>query len=246
MNSKTRVTLLERLRDGADALAWGEFFDRYWRLIFASAKRRGCSEHTAEEIVQDVMLAVFEKKHVFRYDPAQGRFRDWLAGMVRNKVAQRRRRPGDRIRGQGGDSADALSQHEADGDQPDDVWEAAFEEALLVALLELVRREVNPRTYQAFELSTLHEMRGAEVAKITGQSRNAVYLARRKVFARLKELGAPYRKNGQLTKRIKQVFEAQPCVSVERSMTTRVTRTMIPKKGSGGICRNGPSGASQK
>ena len=72
MNSNTRVTLLERLRDGSDALAWDEFFDRYWRLIFASAKRRGCSEHTAEEIVQDVMLAVFENKHVFRYDPAQG------------------------------------------------------------------------------------------------------------------------------------------------------------------------------
>jgi len=226
MNSKTRVTLLERLRDGTDAVAWEEFFDCYWRLIFASARRRGCSEHTAEEIVQDVMLAVFEKKHVFRYDPAQGRFRDWLAAVVRNKVAERRRRPDDRIRGQGGDSADALSQHETDGEARDEAWEAAFEEALLVALLELVRREVNPRTYQAFELSALHEMRGTEVAKITGQSRNAVYLARRKVIARLKELGAPYRNNGQLTQRIKQILEAQPRVSVERSMTTRVTRTM--------------------
>jgi len=226
MNSKTRVTLLERLRDGTDAVAWEEFFDCYWRLIFASARRRGCSEHTAEEIVQDVMLAVFEKKHVFRYDPAQGRFRDWLAAVVRNKVAERRRRPDDRIRGQGGDSADALSQHETDGEARDEAWEAAFEEALLVALLELVRREVNPRTYQAFELSALHEMRGAEVARITGQSRNAVYLARRKVIARLKELGAPYRNNGQLTQRIKQILEAQPRVSVERSMTTRVTRTM--------------------
>lgn len=229
MNSKTRVTLLERLRDGTDALAWDEFFDRYWRLIFASARRRGCSDHTADEIVQDVMLAVFEKKDVFRYDPAVGRFRDWLAGMVRNKVAERRRRPDDRIRGQRAVSVEGLSDREASGHQPDDAWEAAFEEALLVALLELVRCEVNPRTYQAFELSTLHEMRGAEVAKITGQSRNAVYLARRKVFARLKELGAPYRQNGQLTERIKQVLQAQPSGRVERSMKTRVTRTMRSK-----------------
>jgi RNA polymerase sigma factor (sigma-70 family) len=231
MDSDTRATLLERLRGGSDALVWGEFFDRYWRLIHASARRRGCSEHTAEEIVQDVMLAIFEKRDVFRYDPAQGRFRDWLAGVVRNKVAQRRRRPDDRIRGQGGDLAGELLEREADGVQPDDHWEAAFEEALLVALLELVRREVNPRTYQAFELSTLQEMSGAEVAKITGQSRNAVYLARRKVFSRLKALGAPYRKNGQLTRRVKQVLQSQPRPSVERSMTTRFVKTMRSREG---------------
>jgi hypothetical protein len=122
-------------------------------------------------------------------------------------------------------------EREADGVQPDDLWEAAFEEALLVALLEVVRREVNPRTYQAFELSTLHEMPGAEVAKITGQSRNAVYLARRKVFSRLKQLGAPYRKNGQLTQRIKQVLESQPRASIERSMTTRFVKTMRSRQG---------------
>ncbi len=231
MNSNTRATLLERLRGGSDALCWNEFFGLYWRLIFASARRRGCSEHTAEEIVQDVMLAVFEKKHVFQYDPSQGRFRDWLAGMVRNKVAERRRRPDDRIRGQGGDSARELLEREAKDGQPDDVWEAAFEEALLVALLEVVRREVNPRTYQAFQLSTFHEMRGKDVAKLTGQSRHAVYLACRRVLSRLKELGAPYRKNGQLTKRIRQILESQPSARAERSMTTRVTRTMHPRRG---------------
>lgn len=232
MNSKTRVTLLERLRDGSDVLAWDEFFDRYWRLIFAAARCRGCSEHTAQEIVQDVMLAVFEKKDVFRYDPARGRFRDWLSVMVRNKVAEHRRRPDDRIRGQGGDLAGELPDREANNVQPDDFSEAAFEQALLVALLAIVRHEVNPRTYQAFELSALHEMRGAEVAKITGQSRNAVYLARRKVLARLKELGAPYRKNGHLTIRIKQALRAQPFGNVERSTRTQVTKTLQSRPGS--------------
>jgi RNA polymerase sigma factor (sigma-70 family) len=94
MNDQTWPTLLERLHNGTDPLVWDEFFDRYWRLIYAAARARGCSEHTAEEIVQDVMLAVFEKRDVFRYDPAQGRFRDWLCALVRNKVAEFRRRAG--------------------------------------------------------------------------------------------------------------------------------------------------------
>ena len=229
MNSKTRLTLLKRLRDGSDALAWDEFFDRYWRLVFASARRRGCSEHAAEEIVQDVMLAVFEKKDVFHYDPARGRFRDWLAGVVRNKVAERRRRPDERIRAQGSDSAAELSDRQADEACPDSVWEAAFENGLLIVLLDLVRRELNPRTYQAFELSALHGMCGADVAKITGQSCNAVYLARKKVLARLKELGAGYRKNGQLSERIKQALRSQPSARRERSMTISISRTMRSK-----------------
>ena len=61
MSSTTQATLLERLRDGDAVMAWDEFFDRYWRLIFTAARRRGCREHTAEEIVQEVMLTVFRQ-----------------------------------------------------------------------------------------------------------------------------------------------------------------------------------------
>jgi len=226
MNDDTRATLLERLRDGADPLVWDEFFQRYWRLIYASARARGCSEHTGEEIVQDVMLAVFEKRDVFRYDPALGRFRDWLCGLVRNKVAEFRRRPAERVRALGGDSDVGVMDVEADDAGPDETWETIFEQLLLVVLLDIVRRELNPRTYQAFELSTLYEMSGREAARITGISRNAVYQARKKVFTRLRELGATYRKDGQLHEHVKQALRSLPSPIVERSLTTRIAKTM--------------------
>jgi RNA polymerase sigma-70 factor (ECF subfamily) len=226
MNSRTRATLLERLRDGADPLVWDEFFQRYWRMIYGLARHRGCSDHTAEEIVQDVMLAVFEKRDVFRYDPGRGRFRDWLGSVVRNKVAEHRRRPAERVRAQGGGVDDGLSEKEDSDAQPDETWEAAFEEALLAVLLDVVRREMNPQTYQAFELAALGELPGAEVARLTGMTRNAVYLARRKVLRRLKELGAPYRDNGQLHRRVARALRARPSAFVERSVTTRIERTM--------------------
>ena len=91
MNSETHPSLLERLRDGADRMAWHEFFNRYWRLSFALAKHYGCSDDTADDMVQQVMLAVFRKKDVFRYDPDKGRFRGWLAAIVRRQVAAHRR-----------------------------------------------------------------------------------------------------------------------------------------------------------
>jgi len=221
----TQPALLERLRQGSDHLAWDEFFERYWRVLYGAARRRGCSDHTAEEIVQDVMLAVFESQDVFHYDRERGRFRDWLAALVRNKVAEHRRRPAQRVRAAGGEEAPAgLTEMESDETLPDEIWETTFEEALLVVLLDAVRREFNPRTFQAFELSAIQGMSGSEVARLTGQTRNAVYLARRKVTQRLEQLGASYRERGELTDRLKQAMQAQPEPAVERSLTTRISR----------------------
>ncbi len=226
MSSNTRATLLRRLRDGADPLAWDEFFERYWPLIYASARHRGCSEHTAEEIVQEVMLTIFRQRDIYQYDPARGRFRDWLGTVVRNKVAEQRRRPSGRVRARGGDSDVAPVEPEAEGAQPDAAWEGAFESGLLLVLLDIVRREINPATYLAFELSALAELSTAEVSRITGLSRNAIYKARRRVLKRLEELGETYREDGRLDQRLKRALRLRPRASVERVLSTRIENTM--------------------
>jgi len=226
MNSTTQATLLERLRDGDAVMAWEEFFQRYGRLIYAAARSRGCREHTAEEIVQEVMLTVFQQRDVFRYDPGRGRFRDWLRSVVRNAVAEHRRAPSQRVRARGGDGQDRFPEPCDDDAAPDQAWEAAFEESLLAALLDVVRREVTPETYQAFELTTLEELSGSQVARLTGLSRNAVYLARKRVLKRLRELGAGYGEEGQLDRRVRRALSSLPGAAVERSMTNRMAKTM--------------------
>lgn len=226
MSSQTHTTLLERIRDGNDAVAWDEFWSRYWRAVFHFAQRRGCSEQTAEEIVQQVMLAVFEKRHVFRYDPAKGRFRDWLGGIARNLVNQRRARPAERVRGVGGDGQDALQRAQDPHGPADDTWQQAFEESLLNVLLDLVRREVAPATYQAFELVTIEGVSAADAAKLTGLSRNAVYLAKKRIIERLGELGEPYRNDGRLLDRVKQALASAPSADVERSLTSWMERSV--------------------
>ncbi len=226
MTSQTRGTLLERLRDGGDPLAWDDFFGRYWPMIYALARHRGCSEHTAEEVVQDVMLKVFHQRDVFQYDPQHGRFRDWLGTVVRNQVTDYRRRPAERVRPRGGDSEGNGADPVADDLSPDQAWEAVFENTMLMVLLEVVRRETNPRDYLAFELLTLHELPGTDVARITGLTRNVVYKARRKVFSRLRQLGGSYGRDGQLHEQVKQASRLLPPAHIERSVTDRVEKTM--------------------
>ncbi|MBN2292271.1 MAG: sigma-70 family RNA polymerase sigma factor [Pirellulales bacterium] len=225
-NSRTRATMLERLRDGSDLVAWEEFFGRYWSLIFAFARRRGCSEHTAEEVVQDVMLKVFEQKDLFRYDPSRGRFRSWLGTLVTNRVADFRRMPGERARAKGGDSNDNALEAVANQASPEDDWTEAFEQSMLLVLLDVVRHEMSPRAYLAFELSTLHGLAGGEVARHTGLTRNGVYRARKRALARLRELGAAYRRDGHLGEQLEKAVRMRPDAAVERSLCTRIEQTM--------------------
>jgi RNA polymerase sigma factor (sigma-70 family) len=222
---------LERLRDAADPLAWDEFFRRYWRLIYRFARERGCSQHSAEDIVQEVMLAVFQQRELFRYDPARGRFRDWLATVVRNLIVRRWRQPAARIRA--GEEAMPLAELEAAQPPPEAAWETAFEEAMLGVVLEIVRREVAPETFQAFELLVLHQYSGAETARITGLSRNAAYLARRRVLARLRELGAACRDGGRLDEQLRRAASALPDPAIERSVSGEVEKSMTKSREQG-------------
>lgn len=215
MTNKTHPTLLERIRDGTDVLAWEEFSRRYGWLLFAYSKHRGCSDHTAEEVVQDVMLTVFQQKDAFRYDPGRGRFRDWLGVLVRNRVSEYRRRPNGRDRAIGGENHQAVESLEVRPEaRPDAAWETAFEHALLLAMIDVVRRDMRPRTYQAFELFALNDVPAAEVAQRTGLTRNAVYQAGKEVRKRLCQLGATYRKTGQLGKILKEAILARPAETV--------------------------------
>ena len=217
-DSQTRATLLDRVQNGADPVAWDVFFARYGPLVFTAARHRGCSEHTAEEIVQEVMLAVFEKKAVFCCDPA----RDGSAiGSARScatrspsAAANPAIRPGPGRRRTDREPA-------APGGGPDAAWEAAFEQATLAFLLDVIRRETSPRAYQAFELFTLGQLSGAEVARITGLSRNAVYQAQKKVLRRLRELGATYRDHGPPDDCLRAAIESRPARR-RASMRTRL------------------------
>jgi RNA polymerase sigma-70 factor (ECF subfamily) len=231
MNTPTQVTLLERLREASDPLAWDEFYQRYWRLIFTTARRRGCSDHTAEEIVQEAMLAVFRGRDAFRYDPSRGRFRDWLGTVVRNAVAARRRSPADRAKPLADDAPLAAITDRAP--TPDLEWQRRFDLATLASLLDVVQHEVAPATFQAFELAVLQEMPGADVARVTGLSRNAVYLARRRILARLAELGATAEPAATLAASLREALRDAPRHAAERAVTIHMEQTLLAARPGG-------------
>ena len=89
------IALLERVGAG-DELAVGELYDRHSRLLFNLVLRILRDQAHAEDVLQEVFLAVWTHSHT--YNAALGSPVAWLVGMARNRAIDRLRSAGARLR----------------------------------------------------------------------------------------------------------------------------------------------------
>jgi RNA polymerase sigma-70 factor (ECF subfamily) len=181
----TRPSLLLRIRDQQDAEAWQTFVQVYAPLIYGYCRHRRLQEADAADVAQEVLARVARSIRSFQYDPARGRFRDWLGRITLNEVVrfvERTKRPG---RGAGGEAQADLEQCESP--ELDSAWAEQFHAHLLDTAMERVRTEFEPGTWHAFELVWLEDRPAPEVARSLRQPIEKVYVAKSRVLKRLRE-----------------------------------------------------------
>ena len=83
---ETRNSLLLKVRDPADAVAWEEFVAIYRPLIYRLARRRGLQDADAEDLAQRVLVSVSEAIRTWEKDERRGTFRAWLLRVARNAI----------------------------------------------------------------------------------------------------------------------------------------------------------------
>jgi RNA polymerase sigma-70 factor (ECF subfamily) len=184
----TRASLLVRLRDPQDEAAWREFVQMYVPVIYGYARRQGLQDADAVDLAQEVLAAVAGAVGRLVYDPERGSFRGWLFTVVRRKLSNWRRG----LRGQpcgSGDSAVGrlLAECEAPVDE-EAAWESEYRRRIFAWACEQVRQDVADTTWQAFWRTAIDRQPGKRVAADLGLSVAAVYLARGRIVARLKEI----------------------------------------------------------
>ncbi|MBL9085207.1 MAG: sigma-70 family RNA polymerase sigma factor [Planctomycetales bacterium] len=183
----TRVSLLVKLRDGTNHAAWREFVQLYSPVVYGFARRRGLQDADAADLMQDVMRSVSAAVVKLDYDPRQGTFRGWLFTITRNKVfnflSARRLRP----QGSGNTTTNLLLDEQPDGNDDADQWETEYQRRLATLAMEQIKSEFKENTWRAFWLTAVDGLGAAEAAKQTGLSAGAVYVAKSRVLARLKE-----------------------------------------------------------
>jgi RNA polymerase sigma factor (sigma-70 family) len=185
--SMTRLSLLERLQASpADQAAWEEFVNRYGRKVYTWCRRWGLQECDAQDVTQDVLVALARQMATFVYDEA-GSFRAWLKTVAHRswvKFLDHRRRAGvacgsEAIR----EFLDALPV----GEDWVRLVEAESDWALLDRAMARVRRRVQANTWEAFRLLALEGLSGADVAGRLGMTVGAVFMARSNVQKLMKE-----------------------------------------------------------
>jgi RNA polymerase sigma-70 factor (ECF subfamily) len=179
--------LLVRLRDAEDRGAWAQFVDLYAPLVYEFGRRRGLQDADAADLCQDVLAAVADGIRKFDYDPRRGTFRAWLFTVVVNKFRVLRQRQGRQQQGSGDTTAHLLL-HEVPAAADSDAWEKDFRQRLFAWAAEQVEAAVEPATWQAFYRTSVLGIKPADAAKELGLSVAAVYMAKSRVIARMREL----------------------------------------------------------
>ena len=89
-----QTTWMLAVRDARDKAAFGRLFDYYAPRLKGFVMRTGTGSAQAEEIVQDVMLTVWRKAHLF--DPQRAQVSSWIYQVARNRqidIVRRESRP---------------------------------------------------------------------------------------------------------------------------------------------------------
>ena len=183
----TRPSLLLRLRDVTDEQAWRDFVRIYTPLIFGYCRRRNLQEADAADVAQEILCAVAAAMPAFDYDPQRGRFHGWLLQVTRHKVQNFFARSYRHPRPAGETTLERIpAEQPSPAEQA--VWEEDYRQRLFLWAADKARPEFQPATWEAFWLTSVESLSVKETAARTGISAGAVYIARCRVVARLREL----------------------------------------------------------
>jgi RNA polymerase sigma factor (sigma-70 family) len=179
--SRTSVTLLGRLRQEAtDQAAWNDFVARYEPKILQWCRGWGLQESDARDVTQDVLLKLQRLLAKFAYDPSRS-FRGWLRTLTHHAwrdLVDDRKRKGS---GSGDTAMQEFFENVAAGDTLVEQLEEEYRGELLDQAMARVRERVEPRTWDAFRLTTLEGCSGATVADRLEMKITRVYTAKSEV-----------------------------------------------------------------
>ena len=181
----THTTLLRRLAQGNDEVAWREFCDRYGELILSFARRQGAQPADCDDDQQEVLVGLWRVMRYFKYDEKKGKFRSYLKTATLRAVFQRlRQKAGRRTIGS---YEEALSEAKGD-DALEAIWEEEWRSYHVRLAMKTINNEFTEATRAAFRACAVEGKKAQEVAEALGMNLNQVYKAKSNVTKRLRVL----------------------------------------------------------
>ena len=182
----TRDTLLARLHDPADRQAWEQFASIYQPLVYRAALRRGLQDADAMDVSQRVLLAVSNAAHSWKEGNPKGQFRGWLSRVTSNVAINVIQREG-KFQAAGDSDAWELLNQQADSPELSQMWQQERKLELFRYAAKLVSPKFTTENWQCFWRTSIENESIENVAQDLGKSVGAVYAARSRILASIRQ-----------------------------------------------------------
>ena len=176
----TKQSLLDDLREDPGSPRLDEFARLYEPVMrryaaYAIVRLRGAlCDADRDDLAQEAFLAVRNTLPGFRYDPSRGRFRNYLAGIIRHLAIRSLKRSSE-LRQVEAAALEALTADFAQGDASEDDREMMFSAWSIAYAIVVAKRNYTPNTLAVFQSHVLDGVPAEEVAAGFKLTANAVY-----------------------------------------------------------------------
>lgn len=185
----TRLSLLSRLKDWGDQASWKDFFDTYWKLIYSAGIKAGLTDAEAQDVVQETVLSVLKNMATFKYDASRGSFKTWLLRLTSWRIVDQLRKRQKLLNDEEEEDPDETSTRtdllERVADPVslslEQTWDEQWEENLVDAAIERVKKKVDAKQYQVFDLHVFKKWSVARVARTLEINPGRVYLIKHRI-----------------------------------------------------------------
>jgi len=178
---ETRHSLLVRLQERRDEQAWEEFLRQYEPFLLNLFRRRGLQEADARDVTQQVLISVATKVGDWQTDGKAASFRRWLSTIARHAAIRHLTRHGrqpitglEQDIGENPATLEAVAWHE-------------YQREVLAWTIEQIRSEFREASWLAFWETAVNHRPVPEVASELQISAGAIYMARSRIMARLRQ-----------------------------------------------------------
>lgn len=187
MEWMTTTTILHGLRDFSNAAAWERLVGRFRVPIAAFAREMGLDPTESEDLSQ-IVLAEFAKAYrQGRYQREHGRLSSWLFGIAYRQSLKVLR---DRAHDPRAGVETRIITGTPAGAEASRVWDGQWQRTVLDLCLARARSEVEPETFEAFDLTARRGLDAEQAAAQLGVPVKSIYNAKHRVLKRIRELSA--------------------------------------------------------
>ena len=184
----TQVSLLLKLGQAKhDPEIWSRFVHLYGPPVIHWCKAKGLQHADAHDVTQEVLIRFWKSASRFQYSPGQG-FRQYFRSLAKSVWLDWQAQENKNFGAADGDSK--VGQILESIPARDDLMarlEQAFDQEIFETAMRLVRKRVEPQTWEAFRLLALEGQSGKEAAAALGMKVGTVIAARCDVQRMIKQ-----------------------------------------------------------